>query len=267
MKIGCIGCGMMGSIILEGILNAGYIAPENLIASARSEKTRKSVQERFGIEVTDSNIHVAEASDVIIMSVRPADFRAVVSEIAGKVTKEKVVISIAAGITTEMISAMFTEEKPSIIRVNPNTPCLTGHGLSLLHPADGAEPHAVQIADEIFGCLGEVEYIAENLFDIATAVTGCSPAYVYMFIEAMADAAVEWGFPRKQAYRIISQEVLGSSHMVLDSGKHPGELKDMVCSPGGTTIQGVKALERNAFRGAIIEAISAVMEKTIASKK
>lgn len=267
MKIGCIGCGMMGSIILEGILKAGYTTPENLIASARSEKTRISVQERFGIEVTDSNIQVAEASDVIIVAVRPADFMSVVGSLADHITSRKIIISIASGITTDMIAELFPTELPSIIRINPNTPCMTRHGLSLIHTHENADEQAVKTAESIFQCLGEVSYISENLFDIATAVTGCSPAYVYMFIEAMADAAVEWGFPRKQAYQIIAQAVLGSACMVLETGKHPGELKDMVCSPGGTTILGVKALENNAFRGAIIEAISAVMEKTIASKK
>lgn len=256
MKLGFIGCGnmagaMMGGIIKNGILKADEIIGTDLFAPGR-EKIKKS----YGIQVTDSNVEVAESSEVVILSVKPQFYESVISEIKDVVNENQLVITIAPGKTLAWLEEMFG--KPvKIVRTMPNTPAMVGEGMTGVCYNKYVNAEELDYACAILKGFSNVEVISEHLMNVVTAVSGSSPAYVFMFIEAMADAAVAEGMPRTQAYKFAAQAVLGSAKMVLETGKHPGELKDMVCSPAGTTIEAVRVLEQKGFRSAVIEAMKA----------
>ena len=195
-----------------------------------------------------------------MLAVKPFHFAEVVPEISEEVTENKLVISIAAGQTIANIEKLFTKQI-SLVRVMPNTPALVGEGAAGICRNEKVTEEDLHKAVEIFECLGMAEVIPESMIDAVIGVSGSSPAYVFMFIEAMADAAVADGMPRASAYRFAAQAVLGSAKMVLETGKHPAELKDMVCSPAGTTIEAVRVLEEKGFRSAVFEAQKACVEK------
>ena len=260
MKIGFIGLGNMATAIIGGLLredtalssedgNATVITAANIIGSAKTEATRQKRAEQFGIAVTASNREVAEAADVLVLAVKPQFFPEVIAEIRDAVSENTLVISIAAGLTLERIAGLFDRNVTAmrLIRCMPNTPALVNAGCTAVVPGPGATE-----ADEAL-CL--------RLMDAASATAGSSPAFVFMFIEALADGAVAAGMPRAQAYEFAAAAVAGSAQLVLETGRHPGDLKDMVCSPGGTTIEGVRALEEGAFRASVMNAISACVEK------
>ncbi|MBF4675588.1 pyrroline-5-carboxylate reductase, partial [Clostridioides difficile] len=173
----------------------------------------------------------------------------------------KIIVSIAAGKTIESLESFIGSDK-KIVRVMPNTPALVGEGMSALCKNSNVTDEELNMIKALFESFGEAEIVSEYLMDTVTGISGSSPAYVFMFIEAMADAAVLAGMPRQQAYKFASQAVMGSAKMVLETGKHPGELKDMVCSPAGTTIEAVKVLEEEGFRAAVIKSIVACIDKS-----
>ena len=259
MKLGFIGCGNMAQAIMKGILGKGLYAKEEIIAADHSEEALKRAEAELGVSTSTDNCQAAQA-DIILLAVKPFHFKEVIPEISGEVTKDKLVISIAAGQTIENIEKLF--DKPiSLVRVMPNTPALVGEGAAGICHNENVTEETLHKAVEIFECLGMAEVISEKMIDAVIGVSGSSPAYVFMFIEAMADAAVADGMPRAQAYRFAAQAVLGSAKMVLETGKHPGELKDMVCSPAGTTIEAVRVLEEKGLRSAVFEAQKACVEK------
>ena len=260
MKIGFIGCGNMATAIIKGIIRKQIIDAENIIASAKTKATLDRVQKELGIKVTTDNLEVAENSDILVLAVKPQYYPEVIAQIKDVVRKEQIVISIAPGKTLDWLQEQFGGNV-KLIRTMPNTPALVGEGMT------GACRNAY-VTDEdyatvlqILGSFGEVETIPENLMDVCVSVSGSSPAYIYILIEAMADGAVADGMPRAQAYKFAAQSVLGSAKMVLETGKHPGELKDQVCSPGGTTMEAVRVLEEKGFRSSVIEAMKACVRK------
>ena len=261
MKIGFIGCGNMASAIIGGIIKGGLYAPEAITASDASPAARDAAKEKFGIAVTEDNKANAGGADILFLSVKPQYFPEVIEEIKDSVRDETVVVSIAPGLKLEKLYAMFGRTL-KIVRVMPNTPALVGEGMSGICPGELVTEAELKNVIAIFESCGKAEIVPEKLMDTVVAVSGSSPAYAFMFIEAMADAAVIGGMPRLQAYRFAAQAVLGSAKMVLETGKHPGELKDMVCSPAGTTIQAVRVLEDMGFRSAVIEASEACREKS-----
>ncbi|MCH4191257.1 MAG: pyrroline-5-carboxylate reductase [Butyrivibrio sp.] len=261
MVIGFIGLGNMAKAMIGGILKKKIVSPEDIIGSAATQETRDKVSSSFGIQTRESNAQVAKEADILILAVKPQYFKVVIADIMDDVDADKLVISVAAGKTIKWISDEF--EKPvKLIRVMPNTPALVGEGCTAVCRNELVSDKELDFAMEIFGSFGTASVVAENLMDVVGGVSGSSPAYAFMFIEAMADAAVAGGMPRKQAYQFAAQSLLGSAKMVLETGKHPGELKDMVCSPGGTTIEAVRVLEEKGFRGAVMDAIAACIEKT-----
>ena len=261
MNIGFIGLGNMAKAMIGGILKKNLVSPEDIIGSSATEKTRSKMAETFGIQVRDSNAQVAKEADVIFLAVKPQYLKVVIADIMDDVTDEKLFISVAAGKTIKWLEEEF--EKPvKIIRAMPNTPALVGEGCTAICRNDLVSEDELKFAVEVFESFGKASMINENLMDVFGAISGSSPAYAFMFIEAMADAAVEGGMPRKQAYQFAAQSLLGSARMVLETGKHPGELKDMVCSPAGTTIAAVRTLEEEGFRGAVIDAVKACIDKT-----
>lgn len=260
MKIGFIGLGNMAKAIIGGMLKQNLVRPEDIIGSARTKATLEAAEKEFGIITAGDNQRVAEEADVLVLAVKPVFFPEVIGEIKGAVMENKLIISIAAGKTIEWIKGEFG--KPvKLIRCMPNTPALVGEGCTAVC-GDPAAEQDMELCMRLMGSFGKAIAIDERLMDAAGAVGGSAPAYVFMFIEALADGGVAAGMPRKQAYEFAAQAVLGSARMVLESGLHPGELKDMVCSPGGTTIEGVRVLEERGMRSSVIEAISACVEKS-----
>ena len=259
MRIGFIGTGNMASAIMGGILSHGLAKPEEVIGADVFAPSREKVKKQFGIQTTDNNLEVVEKSDVVFLSVKPQFYQEVIGQIAGKVREEQIIITIAPGKTLSWLAEQFGK-KVKIVRLMPNTPAMVGAGMTAATPNEYITEEEKEKVLTILRSFGEVEVVPEKLMDTVTAVSGSSPAYVYMFIEAMADAAVSGGMARPQAYKFAAQAVLGSAKMVLDTGKHPGELKDMVCSPAGTTIEAVRVLEERGLRSAVFEAMKVVEE-------
>ena len=240
--IGFIGAGNMGSAMIGGILNASLVTTGQVIASAHSKETLDAIHSRFSIETTLSNETVAERSDILFLAVKPNKFDEVIPQIAPHVKSSCIIVSIAAGKTIAAIEEAFGKEI-KLVRAMPNTPALVGEAMSALCVNAHVTEAELSEVQAIFNSFGKAEVVPESLIDAVVGVSGSSPAYVYLFIEAMADAAVADGMPRAQAYKFAAQSVYGAAKMVLETGRHPGELKDAVCSPGGTTIEAVAALE------------------------
>ena len=259
MKIGFIGCGNMATAMLKGILKSGEVAATDMIASAKSDKTRKKIEQELGIQKADTNAQVVDFADVVFLAVKPQFLEGVLDEIKDSVKEGQIFISIAPGKTLQWLGehlGMHTK----VIRTMPNTPALVGEGMTAACPNQYVTEKDKAYALKLLGAFGKVEVVPEHMIDAVVAVSGSSPAYVFMLIEAMADGAVAEGMPRAQAYEFAAQAVYGSAKMVLETKKHPGELKDMVCSPAGTTIEAVRVLEQSGFRSAVIEAEKACAE-------
>ena len=254
LKLGFIGCGNMGKAMLSGVLESGKCEKADVIASAKTEGTREKIKSEFDIAVTADNKEVAEFADILFLAVKPQYYAEVIDQIKDVVRDDEIVISIAPGKSLEWFDQAFGKQL-KVIRTMPNTPAMVKEGMMGMCPNALVTDEEIALVKDICDGFSETEIITENLMDVVTAVSGSSPAYVFMFIEAMADAAVAGGMPRQQAYKFAAQAVLGSAKMVLETGKHPGELKDMVCSPAGTTIQAVRVLEEKGMRSAVIEAM------------
>lgn len=259
MKLGFIGTGNMAGAIMGGVIGSGVFSPDEIIGADLSETGRKKVKELYGIHVTESNLDVVEQAQVLVLSVKPQYYESVIKEVKDAVRPEQLVITIAPGKTLAWLEEQFGS-KVKIIRTMPNTPAMVGEGMTGACANAYVTKEELDYACRILSAFGKVEVISEQLMDVVVSVSGSSPAYVFMFIEAMADAAVADGMTRAQAYKFAAQAVLGSAKMVLETGKHPGELKDMVCSPGGTTIEAVRVLEEKGLRSAVIEAMKACVE-------
>ncbi len=261
MKVGFIGCGNMAKALIGGILKKKLVKPEDILASDKSSEARNLAEETYAIRVTEDNAQAAREADYLILAVKPQFLAEAVAEIREAVREETVILSLAPGKTLAWLEEQFGRPL-HLVRTMPNTPALAGEGMTALCPNDAVTAKERAGAEKLFGSVGRTEFVPERLMDTVTGVSGSSPAYVFMFIEALADAAVEGGMPRNQAYAFAAQSVFGSAKLALESGKHPAELKDMVCSPGGTTIEAVRVLEKNGFRSAVIEATAACIEKS-----
>lgn len=259
MKLGFIGTGNMASAIMGGIIKNQIIPAEEIIGADLFAPGRERAREQFGINVTDSNKEVVEKAEVIVLSVKPQFYANVIAEIKDEIKENQIIITIAPGKTLAWLGEQFGKAV-KIVRTMPNTPAMVGEGMTAACPNEHMTEEEMAYVKTLLESFSRVEIIPERLMDVVVSVSGSSPAYVFMMIEAMADAAVSGGMPRPQAYQFAAQAVLGSAKMVLDTGKHPGELKDMVCSPAGTTIEAVRTLEELGFRSAIIEAMKVCEE-------
>ncbi|MDO5062353.1 MAG: pyrroline-5-carboxylate reductase [Peptostreptococcaceae bacterium] len=259
-KIGFIGCGNMAKAMIVSIIKAELVDPKNIFASDGYQPSLDDVKTRLGIHTTLDNKEVVKSSDVIFLAVKPNMYDSVMQEVA-PLGEGKIFVSIAPGKTLDYLENGLGKST-KILRTMPNTPAMVGEGVTAICPNKNITPEDQEALEAIIGTFGIVERIDEKLFDSVVAVSGSSPAYVFMFIEAMADAAVLQGMARDKAYRFAAQAVLGSAKMVLETKKHPGDLKDMVCSPGGTTIEGVAVLEEKGMRSAVIQAMNAVYDKS-----
>ncbi|MEG0250366.1 MAG: pyrroline-5-carboxylate reductase [Peptostreptococcus sp.] len=258
-RLGFIGVGNMGTAMLGGVISSKILARKDIMASARSQSTIDQVSSEFGINTSLSSKEVAIFSDVIILAVKPNMIGRVLDDVTEGIDSKMLVISVAAGVTIDEIEDRIGDDK-KIIRAMPNTPALVGEAMSSLSPNSNVTQKDIEDAKEIFDSFGKTQVVEESMIDAVIGVSGSSPAYVFMIIEAMADAAVVSGMSRKQAYEFAAQSVYGAAKMVLETKKHPGELKDMVCSPGGTTIKAVDVLEENGLRGVVMKGQLACVE-------
>ena len=261
MKLGFIGCGNMAKAMLGGILKNEICAKEDVIATAKSEASRENARNTYGIQVTADNIEAAKSADVLVLAVKPQFYEEVLKEIRYMVTPEHVLISLAPGKTIDQLKQNLGNDK-RIVRVMPNTPAMIGEGMTGVSVKQGElSGEEMDEIKKLFDACGKTEFIEERLMDAVVCASGSSPAFVYQFIEALADSAVRYGMPRKQAYVFAAQAVKGAAAMVLETGEHPAVLKDQVCSPAGTTIEGVAALEEYGLRNAVLKASEAVYNR------
>lgn len=260
MKIGFIGCGNMATAMIGGILKKGIFQKEEMIVSNLTEEGSRRSREGLGVVTTLDNREVVQRAKLIVLAVKPQFYEEVLEEVKDLFTSEHLVIGIAPGKTLAWLEEKCGQPM-KVARFMPNTPALVGEGMTGACINEKITEEDQKLLQMIAESFGKVEFVPERLMDAVGAVSGCSPAYVFMFIEAMADAAVAQGMPRKQAYAFAAQAVAGSAKLVMETGRHPGDLKDMVCSPAGTTIQGVRTLEKNGFRSAVFEALTAAAEK------
>ena len=277
IKIGCIGCGMMGGALIKAI--AKKVGGDKILLSDGDVEKAKSLALELGANFVTSNAQIIENCSHIILAVKPAFFSSVLEQIKSSYNDRSnseqknlpVMISIMAGLSIEKIEQMSCQARitgglQNIVRLMPNLPATVNEGMIALCTKENicAEfKQDVEFVKEILSCAGKVEQVSEKLMDVVTAVSGSGPAYGFMFIEALADAAVLLGMPRNQAYIYASQTLKGAAQMVLESCEHPAKLKDAVCSPGGTTIQAVKSLEEKGFRSAVISAVESAYNKSV----
>jgi pyrroline-5-carboxylate reductase len=259
MQIGFIGSGKMASALLEGILRAGIAQAADIILTDKLPAAAEELGRRTGAAARTSNLEVAQEATVLILCVKPDDVPKALLE-AGDLTG-KLLISIAAGVPLRWLCE-WAAGTPRLIRVMPNTAALIGQGAAAFAASEEATAEDLATAERIFGAVGIVVRVKEELLDAVTGLSGSGPAYVYTVIEALADGGVLMGLPRDVALRLSSQTVLGAAAMVLQTGQHPGQLRDQVTSPGGTTIAGIEALEEAGLRSALIGAVRAAAERS-----
>lgn len=261
MKLAVIGGGKMAHAIILGILKAKLIEAENIYVSDKF-KAGLSDLAKAGVHTTTDNAAAAAAADTILVAVKPDVYPSVLTELSKlEGAEKKLYISIAPGITVDALKGYLGFDA-KVIRTMPNTPAMIGEGMTAVYAPAPVTESELSMTLDLFNAFGKAAVISEKQMDAAVAVSGSSPAYVFMFIEALADGAVAGGMPRKLAYEFAAQAVLGSAKMVLETGIHPAELKDMVCSPGGTTIDAVAALEQGGFRAAVLDAMQKCIEKS-----
>ncbi len=259
MNISFIGCGNMASAIIKGLVNTGF-DPASICAADMISGNLESIAASTGINITDSNITAVKKADIIIAAVKPQQLEAVLEEIKNDIDS-RILVTLAPGKTLSWIGERV-QKGTKIIRTMPSTPALVGEGMTAICANSEVEEDELREVVDIFKSVGKAVVIPEHLFDVAVGAGSSSPAFVFMFIEAMADAAVYEGMSRQQAYAFAAQAVYGSAKLVLETGIHPGELKDRVCSPAGTTIEGVRTLEQNGFRGTVMDAVIDAIEKS-----
>ena len=257
--IGIIGSGNMGKAIIKG-LKAVKPTPKISAWDALSEN-QKFLKDELGILVPQNNQELVANSDIIILAVKPQVVDSVMAEIADSLTTEKLLISIAAGVPCKRLEKELKDPVPTI-RIMPNTPALINRGISAIAAGTHAATKHLEITQDIFTCLGETALVAENTMDMVTAVSGSGPAYVFLVIEAMLDAAVGLGMPRDLARKLVIETILGTTELLKESNKHPMALKDMVTSPGGTTIAGLAELEKHGLRHAFNEALKSACQRS-----
>lgn len=261
MRVGFIGCGNMGQAMLVGMLESGEVKADEIIVYDKMSAAKEALGTKYGVKLADSNVEVVQGADLIFLAVKPVVYEIVLEEIKEVIQSEQILVSIAPGKTLAWLEDIIGKEC-KIIRTMPNTPALVKEGMMGVCANSLVTSAEVETVCQLCNGFTKTEIVPENIMDVVTAVSGSSPAYVFMFIEAMADAAVEGGMPRKQAYTFAAQAVLGSAKMVLETEMHPGALKDMVCSPGGTTIQAVRVLEEQGMRAAVMDAMKTCIDKS-----
>ncbi|OMO58148.1 Pyrroline-5-carboxylate reductase [Corchorus capsularis] len=259
-KVGFIGAGKMAESIARGVVQSGLLPPHRISTAIHSNPNRRTVFQSLGISTLPDNSSVVEASDVVIFSVKPQVVKNVVVQLKPLLSKKKLLVSVAAGIKLKDLQELAGHGR--FIRVMPNTPSAVSEGASVMSLGGAATKEDGELVANLFRSVGKIWTADEKLFDAVTGLSGSGPAYVFLAIEALADGGVAAGLPRELALGLASQTVLGAASMVSKSGKHPGQLKDDVASPGGTTIAGIHELEKSGFRGTLMNAVVAAANRS-----
>jgi pyrroline-5-carboxylate reductase len=257
--IAVLGAGQMGEALISGLLRAGVLTPGEVVAAARRSGRAQQLRDSYGIEVL-SAAQAAERAQTLLITVKPQDMGALLDEIRPVVTGDKLIISVAAGITTSFIGRRLSGDVP-VVRVMSNTPVLVDEAMSVISAGPHAAEEHLRRAEQLLRPVGKVLRIPESQQDAATALSGSGPAYVYFLVEAMVDAGILLGMPRGNALEMVKQAVFGAATMLRDSGEHPVLLREAVTSPGGTTINAIRELERHGVRAAVLAAIEAARDR------
>lgn len=266
-KIGFIGGGQMCEAIFSGIVASKIVPPQSICITDVNADRLSSLTEKYGVKTIVNTADAAGAkqviaqSDIVVFSVKPQYARPILQEVSSSFQPNQLIISIMGGITLGYLEEFFPANP--VLRVMPNTPMLVQKGIAGIAAGSKALKEHCDLGIELFNLVGISYLLPENLIDPLTSVSGCSPAFAYMFIEALADGGVEKGLPREMAIKLAAQALAGSAEMVLQTGTHPAILKDNVCSPGGGTIAGVRALEKGAFRATVMDAVDASCARMI----
>ncbi|MCS7338428.1 MAG: pyrroline-5-carboxylate reductase [Verrucomicrobiae bacterium] len=260
LTLGFIGAGKMATALAKGFIRAKLLRPHQVMASDPVESARKLFASETGAKTTRSNRDVLHFGTVIVLAVKPDQAVSVLSELRPGLRTHHLLVSIVAGLTTTRIEGIVGQQI-RVVRVMPNTPALVGASATAFALGQAATMQDAALIERLFRVVGLVIQLKESLLDAVTGLSGSGPAYVYQFIEALSDGGVACGLPRDVATRLAAQTVLGAAKMVLETGTHPGVLKDMVTSPGGTTIEGLHELEQGKLRGVVMSAVRAATEK------
>lgn len=261
LTVGFLGAGKMATALAKGFVRGGLVKPTKIVASDLVEAARQAFAAEVGAKTASSNLEVLKSASVVFLAVKPDQVAGVLKEIQGKFAQSHLLISIAAGVTlTKLESALGSNAR--VVRVMPNTPALVGASATAYALGKNATAGDGDLVGRLFSSVGVALQVKEPLLDAVTGLSGSGPAYVFAIIEALSDGGVAAGLPREVATKLAAQTVFGAAKMVLETGRHPGELKDMVASPGGTTIEGIHELEKAGLRGALMNAVRAAAEKS-----
>lgn len=262
-KIAYIGAGQMCEAIFSGLIQSGTVSPERILLYDVNKKRLEDLKSRYHVTIAEPSEHayddVVKWADVLFLSVRPQDAREVLSCVGPRLREDQAVISIMGGVSLSFLEGFI--QNAAVVRVMPNTPMLVGEGAAGIALGARCTSQTEKIAKELFDAVGISYVLPEHLIDPLTGISGCGPAFAYLFIEAMADGGVELGLGREEALGLAAQCLIGAGKMVLETGTHPGILKDRVCSPGGGTIAGVHSLEKGNFRGTVMDAVVKSVER------
>jgi pyrroline-5-carboxylate reductase len=263
LRFAFLGGGNMAEALLKGLLSGLKVAPAHILATDIIPQRLQYLHTTYGVGTSTDNPQAVRDHDVIILAVKPQTMPAVLETITPVVTRDKLVISIAAGITLQTLQSALGPDR-RVIRVMPNTPALVLSGAAGISPGRAATPDDIALVEGLFGAVGRAVVVSDDMMDAVTGLSGSGPAFIFALIEGLADGGVLVGLSRQVATVLAAQTVLGAAKMVLETGKHPGELKDMVTSPAGTTIAGMHALENGGLRGLMMEAVRRATERSMA---
>lgn len=260
-RIAFIGAGNMGEALIKGLLQAGKVRPEQLIATDVRKNRLETIRKAYQIETIINNREAVTKAQILLLAVKPQVMDEVLVELRGAVAEDHLLLSVAAGIRTAFIEARFSQPT-RVVRIMPNAPALVLDGASAIAPGHHATAEDLEMARQIFQAVGQVVDIEEKFMDAVTGLSGSGPAYIFVAIEALSDAGVRMGLSRDVATLLAAQTVLGAARMVLETGEHPATLRDTVTSPGGTTIAGLHVLEEAGFRGTLMSAVEAATRRS-----
>lgn len=260
--VGIIGAGNMGEVLIRGLIQSGKVKKSDIIASDANQERLATIAKTYGIRTTASNVELVEKASIVIIGVKPQNVDSLLNELATSSHENHLFVSIVAGVTAERLAEKM-HHKSGIIRVMPNAPASVLAGISAIYPGRNVSAADLRRAVSIFDCVGKTVIIQnESLMDVVTGLSGSGPAYVFLIIESLSDAGVQLGISRKEASILAAQTVYGAAKMLLETGKHPSELKDIVATPGGTTFAGLKMLEKGNFRSTIMDAVEAATARS-----
>lgn len=260
--VGIIGAGNMGEVLIRGLIQSGSVKKKDIITSDINHDRLSYVEKTYGVRTTTSNVKLVKGASIVIIAVKPQNVDDLLEELSKSSHEEHLFISIVAGITTERLAAKMHHQS-GIIRVMPNAPSSVLAGIAVLCPGGNVSAGDLKRAVSIFECVGKTVIIRnEALMDVATGLSGSGPAFVFLVIESLSDAGVQLGISRKEASLLAAQTAYGAAKMLLETGKHPSELKDIVATPGGTTFAGLKMLEKGNFRSTIMDAVEAATQRS-----